>query len=137
MSKDIVNYNKVISFDGSKAKFSVWKAKTKARAKRRGYAKLLTGQEKNPTASEIEKASKGTSKEDKKLVQLGELNELAYEDLILAINADKKEGLVVFNIVNSLCVSCSGEAKKNGPLTPLKITPSSHGANPYNMGVYG
>ena len=63
--------------------------------------KLLTGQEKNPTASEIEKASKGESEEDKKIVQHRELNELAYEDLILAINGDEKTGLVVFNIVNN------------------------------------
>ena len=36
MSEDIVNYNKVISLDRSTKKYPIWKAKPKARAKRRG-----------------------------------------------------------------------------------------------------
>ena len=43
-----------------------------------------------------EKALEGDTHIDKKIVKLGELNKLAYKDLILLINTDLSLGKIVF-----------------------------------------
>ena len=54
-----------------------------------------------PTADEYDLAELGNSPDDKKVVRLGDLNELAYEDLILSINGNTKAGRVAFNLVKN------------------------------------
>ena len=62
--------------------------KTDLHGKQKGYKKLLVstgntpGVDKIPTQEEYKSALEGDKDLDKKIVKLGELNELAYEDLI-------------------------------------------------------
>ena len=49
---------RVIPFDGSKSQWGVWEEKFLARAKRRGYKKLLLGEEKAPTATESQASTR-------------------------------------------------------------------------------
>ena len=49
----------------------------------------------------MELAELGTCEEDQETVRLGALNELAFEDLILCIQADTKAGRVAFNLVKN------------------------------------
>ena len=93
--------NRVIPFKGTKDSWRSWPVKFKARGRRRGYAKLLSGAAKIPTQAEIELAELGTSEEDQKILELAELNELAYEDMLLSIDTDTKAGQVAFDLVKN------------------------------------
>ena len=48
----------------------------------------MSGIDKSPMQEEYENALKGDMDLDKKIIKLGELNELAYEDQILSINTN-------------------------------------------------
>lgn len=93
--------NRVLNYDGSREHWEGWSEKTLARGKRKGYKKLLTGRVKIPTASEYELALLGSSAEDQEIVRLAELNEEAYEDIILSIDHTTKEGKVAFSLVKN------------------------------------
>ena len=54
-----------------------------------------------PMQVEDESVLEGDEDFDKKIVKLGELNELAYEDLILWINTSSSVGRVVFGLVKN------------------------------------
>ena len=54
------------------------------------------------TQDEYENTMEGDTDLDKKIVKLDELNELAYEDLILSINASSSVGKVAFNLVKDV-----------------------------------
>ena len=54
---------------------------------------------------EYDKGLQGNANLNKKIINLGELNELAYKDLILMINMSYLVGKVVFSLVHG---------KKNG-----------------------
>ena len=69
--------------------------------KRLGYKKLLLGKEKIPTESKYQQAVTDDNKVTK---NPGELNEQAYEDIILSINHTAGEGRVAFSLVKN-CVS--------------------------------
>ena len=62
---------------------------------------MLTGKVKIPTQAEVELAELGTSEEDQKILELAELNELAYEDMLLSIDTDTKAGQVAFDLVKN------------------------------------
>ena len=78
-----------------------------AHGNRRGYKKLLVeegktvGVDKMPTQTEYEMVILGTSFEDKAVTKLGELNVLAYEDILLSIGAKTAARKVTFNLVNT------------------------------------
>ena len=93
--------NRVLNYDGSHEHWEGWSEKTLARGKRKGYKKLLTGRVKIPTASEYELALLGSSDEDQEIVRLAELNEEAYEDIILSIDHTTKQGKVAFSLVKN------------------------------------
>ena len=80
---------RVIAFNGKKVEWPVWKEKFLARSRRKGYRDVLTGKETPPDATAPRDAR---SKFDK-------LNESAFEDLILSIDASKDVGRVAFQIV--------------------------------------
>ena len=101
MSTDPEKSMRYLPFGGLKKQYVPWSEKFKARGKRRGYTKLLLGKVKIPTQDELDLAELGTSDEDQATVKKGELNELAFEDLILSINTDTKAGRVAFNKVKN------------------------------------
>ena len=76
----------------------------------KGYKKLLVstgttpGVDKIPTQEEYENALEGDDDLDKKIVKLGELNEPAYEALILSINTSSS--------VRKSCFWASEKCKK-------------------------
>ena len=75
--------------------------------KQRGYKKLLVsmgftpGVDEIPMLEEHESALEGDEDLDKKIVKLGELNELVYKDLILLINTSSSVGKVAFGLVKN------------------------------------
>ena len=75
-----------------------------AHGNRRGYKKLLVeegktvGVDKMPTQTEYENAALGTSIEDMAVTKLGELNVLAYEDILLSIDTNSSAGKVAFKL---------------------------------------
>ena len=97
MSED--NADKTIAkftFSGKKVDWAVWSEKFLARARRKDYKKILKGTAIVPSDSESIDASTTAGKEKQKL---RELNELAYEDLILFIDGTTDAGRVAFSIV--------------------------------------
>ena len=96
--------NRVIAFDRNPEHWEGWFEKFLARGKRKGYKKLLTGRERIPTANEYELALDGNPAEDQEIVRLAELNEEAYEDLVLSIDHTRLELVLTidncFNLQN-------------------------------------
>ena len=73
---------RVIEFSGSTKDWDIWSEKFKARGRRKGYVKLLMGQAEIFTKDQPIAAEDGKSNGEKKVTQLGNLNELGYEYLI-------------------------------------------------------
>ena len=94
---------RVLSFSGKQAEWAIWSEKFLARARRKGYRSILLGNEQLPSDSE------DVSK-DKKKQKLRNLNELAYEDLILSIDGSSDSGRVAFQIVRN----CKTDELKEG-----------------------
>ena len=92
---------RVIEFSGSAKDWVVWSEKFLARGKRKGYTKLLLGRVKIPTQDELTAAEDGNTDAKKKVTNLGDLNELGYEDLILSINGETAGGKVAFSPVKN------------------------------------
>ena len=89
---------KVIPFSGKAVDWPVWSEKFLARARRKGYKKILLGKEAVPDDS-TDLSSIDNEEERKGNEKLHELNEDAYEDLILSINGETEVGRVVFQLV--------------------------------------
>ena len=97
MSED--NADKTIAkftFSGKKVDWPVWSEKFLARARRKDYKKVIVGTANVPSDSVTIDSSTAIGKEQKRL---RELNELAYEDLILFIDGTTDAGRVAFSIV--------------------------------------
>lgn len=108
MSSDLKTI-RVLEFDGKTANWEGWSEKFLARAKRKGYKKLLLGTEKIPKGDEYELAVLGSSADDKKVKKLGESNEEAYEDIILSISHTTKQGKIAFSLVKNCKTSAYPE----------------------------
>ena len=85
-----LSLSKVILFDGTKKNWPMWKVKFMTRANRKGYKQLLTGDTDIP--------DKGTVDNDE--LKLLKKADLAYEDMVMAIDGTKTQGKVVFNILH-------------------------------------
>ena len=81
---------RVILFKCTKERWRSRPIKFKARGRKIGYAKLLTGKVKIPTQSEVELAELGTSAEVQRIVELEELN----ENILIKILTEPKNALV-------------------------------------------
>ena len=86
---------KVIPFSGKAIDWPVWSEKFLARARRKGYKKILLGKEVVPD-DEADLSTIADAGERKRKEKLRELNEDAYEDLILSINGETEVERVVF-----------------------------------------
>ena len=95
MSKDIKSI-RVIEFSGRTFDWEGWSEKFLAQGKRKDYKKLLLGKERIPTQSEYEKAVTDGNKEQ---IKIGDLNEEAFEDIVLSINHTSRQGKVAFSLV--------------------------------------
>ena len=98
---------RVIEFSGKRSDWDAWSTKFMARANRKGYLKLLTGKgittgrDKIPKLDELLLAELGSTDDDKAIVQVAELNLLAYEDIVLSINATTGKGKIAFSLVKN------------------------------------
>ena len=82
---------RVNNFLGRTSDWEGWSKNVLARRKRKGCKKLLTGNDTVPTAEEYEKkAAKGKSGYG--IVRFNDLNEEAFEDIMLSIDHTTKEG---------------------------------------------
>ena len=94
---------RVLEFSGKTSEWEGWSEKFKARAKRKGYKDLLLGKKAIPTDSEYKQAisispETSTSKET---INLAQLNEEAYEEIILSIDHSTKQGKVAFSLIKN------------------------------------
>ena len=87
---------RVLDFDGKASNWEGWSEKFLARAKRKGYKELLTGKKNVPTKEDLD-----DDKVDAEITKLGELNEEAFEDIILSIDHSKKAGKIAFSLVKN------------------------------------
>ena len=98
---------RIIQFFGKKIDWDSWSEEFLSHGKQKVYKKLLVstgttpGVDKIPMQKEYESALKGDGDLNRKIVKLGELNELAYEDLILLINTSSSVGKVAFGLVKN------------------------------------
>ncbi len=83
---------RIIEFSGKQADWDGWSEKFLARAKCRGYKGLLLGRDKVKMQEQLVLAETSSSDSDKEILKLGELNELAYEDIVLSINHTTSSG---------------------------------------------
>ena len=84
---------RVIVFSGKQADWQIWSAKFLARARRKQYKKILVGE----VILEGDKYDESIEKES--LKKWRELNDIAYEDLILSMEGNTEAGKVAFQIV--------------------------------------
>ena len=89
---------RILPFDGRNRNWDPWSEKTYAKAKRRGWKKLLVGGVKIPTESEYEQA---VADKNDEVIKIGGLNEEAYEELVLCMDHTTDLGRVAFSLVKN------------------------------------
>ena len=80
-----------LDFDGKANNWEGWSEKFLARAKRKGYKELLMGTKAIPTKDAL-----AADQVDPKDVEIGDLNEEAFEDIILSIDHSKPTAKIAF-----------------------------------------
>ena len=96
----------IIEISGKKSDWDGWSEIVRA-GKHNGFKKLLTGKgdlvgfNKIQTQDKFDLAVPGNSEHHKTIMIVGQMNELAYEDIILSINHRTKEGNVAFKLVKN------------------------------------
>ena len=89
---------------GKKTDLESWSEKFLLHGKQKGYEILVTsgsmsGMDKISPQDEYENAHKGDADLNEKIIKLSDLNELAYEDLILSINTSSSAGKNAFELI--------------------------------------
>jgi len=88
---------RVLSFSGKKDDWDFWEEKFLARASRKGFKKILLSKpEEIPADDESLDESKP---EEKAKIDARKKNSIAFEELILSIDASTKHGKVAFRLV--------------------------------------
>jgi hypothetical protein len=91
---------RVVTFSGRKDDWITWDEKFQARARRRGYGDILLGDKSALDDANFAALSESDSTHSKQL-KLRQLNELAFDDLILSMETGTSNGKVAFNLVRS------------------------------------
>ena len=95
-TKESYSSIKVITFSGKKKDWDAWEEKFLAKARRRGYKRILLGEDEIPNDSvELDPEEEA----DKEQLLIREMNMLAYEELVLSIDDNESAGKVAFKIV--------------------------------------
>ncbi len=89
---------RVITFSGKKKDWIAWEEKFLAKSKRRGYKDVLLGKTTIPKSTE---SLDPNNPAEMKLIEIQELNESGYTDLILSMDTETSSGKVAFNIVRN------------------------------------
>ena len=97
----------IIPFDGKPEHWPVWEEKFLAHGCRREYKDILLGKTSIPGDSDSIDVS---TAEGKAKLKIKQLNQLAYEDIIISIIADEGPGMVVFQLVKG----CKTSSIKDG-----------------------
>ena len=92
---------RVIEFSGRTTDWEGWSEKFLARAKRKGYKKLLVGKETVPNVSTYTDAEGKSDATSKKIVKFEDANEEAFEDVIFSVKHTMKQGKVAFSLVKN------------------------------------
>ncbi len=100
---------RIIKFCGKQADWDGWPEKFLSWAKHRRYKGLLLGRDKVQIQEQLKLAEASNSDSHKKILKLGELNELAYEDSVFLINHTTSSGKVAFSLIKN---SKSGDFPK-------------------------
>ena len=95
---------RVIEFSGKSSDWKIWSRKFLARANRKGYKKLLTGEATIPSETSYTLSTGEANSAEKLTVKHWKLNETAFEELLLSINGQTKQGKIAFNLVDN-CVT--------------------------------
>ena len=85
---------RVIEFTGEARDWIYWSKKFLARANMRGYKAILLGTDKQPTKAAFEAAKQKSApdQDEKKVIELYELAQKAYDELVLSINTQEDGG---------------------------------------------
>ena len=86
---------KLPRFSGKQEDWQIWSEKFLIRAKRKGYKDLLLGKVEIPSDQETSTDARRADELD----ELRELNELAFEEIEMGMDTDKKTGRVAFDYV--------------------------------------
>ena len=87
---------RIIPFKGTKEEWLMWEEKFLARNRGKGYRDIPKGTENVPKATDVLDTS---TEAGKKVQKSRDGNDDAYEDLILSIYGNTKEGRVAFGII--------------------------------------
>ena len=117
---------KIIKFFGKKSEFAFSENKFKAKARRKGYLDILKGEVEVMNDENFEKL-KGNEEGYKEIKEARELNELAFEDLVLSMDTKKGQGKIAANLVNSAKNEdfSEGDAKEAWDKLRKKYNPST------------
>ena len=96
---------RVLPFSGKTSDWKIWSRKFLARANRKGYKVLLLGKAKIPTESEFTLAEAQANSTENKIVKAWDLNEFAFEEILLSIEGQTTAGKVAFNLVDNCTTS--------------------------------
>ena len=100
MSKEL-KIIRVLGFSGKTTDWEGWSEKFLARGKRAGYKHLLSGKETIPTVEQYKAAVGKSDAESKKVVELADKNDEAFEDIILSMDHTTAEGEVAFSLIKN------------------------------------
>ena len=89
---------RVLMFSGEQNDWPIYGEKYLARAKKLGFKDILTGKEKVPNNTDAATLDPSNNA-DKAKIKLRELNERAYEDLLLSMDGETIKGKIAFRIV--------------------------------------
>ena len=99
MSDEFEKAIRIEPFSGKQEDWQVWSEQFLARARRKGFKDILKGKVTVPTDDEMN-ASNLSADDVKKMKRIRELNDVAYEALLLLIDGKSQSGRVAFKIVS-------------------------------------
>ncbi len=99
MSDEFEKAIRIEPFSGKQEDWQVWSEQFLARARRKGFKDILKGKVTVPTDDEMN-ASNMSADDVKKMKRIRELNDVAYEALLLLIDGKSQSGRVAFKIVS-------------------------------------